>query len=235
MPTMMSGLVNGIIYRNFGNTVYLGIGLSFALTGVLMMAFNAFVLTIPLEVTLIMREHNNGTLSASAYWTARLALASTAAALIAIPGTATWWIVMGLPLHNLTALMTTTLALMIASATYGSFATLVGILVPDAVAASQTCEPIVTLLQLTGGVMITAPQIKIYWKWLYYINPCNYVTRVTMLEAFSNQNGNDHAKETLAYFHIHNGQSWTNIQYLAFIYLVSAVVGLRVAQVKFNR
>ncbi|KAH8047425.1 ATPase [Aureococcus anophagefferens] len=60
MPSLMQALVTGLVYLNFSTNLYLATGMCFGVMGACMIAFNAFLLNIPFEKALIVREYKNG-------------------------------------------------------------------------------------------------------------------------------------------------------------------------------
>ncbi|KAK7250232.1 ATPase [Aureococcus anophagefferens] len=226
MPSLMQSVVTGLIYLNFSPAnLYLATGVCFGVMGACMIAFNAFLLNIPFEKALIVREYKNGSYGAFAYWASRLTLASVSSACVAFVTPFIWWPLMGLPLNEPSRLFYTALATSITAASYASLASLAGLVMPDAVAAAQTAEPIITLLTLTGGTMLIRPQIKVYWMWLYYLNPLHYCYEIVVTQSFQGRHGSHKPQETLDYFHYSNGHMGANFTWLITIYIVIAAVG----------
>ncbi|KAH8046757.1 ATPase [Aureococcus anophagefferens] len=183
--------------------LYLATGMCFGVMGACMIAFNAFLLNIPFEKALIVREYKNGSYGAAAYWASRMTLASVSAACVAFVTPFIWWPLMGLPLNEPSRVVYAALAIAITAASYASLASLAGVVMPDAVAAAQTSEPIISLLTLTGGTMLTRPQIKVYWMAATAHKP----------------------EDTLDYFHYGNGHMGANFTWLITIYVVIAAAG----------
>ena len=96
---------------------------------------------------------------------------------------------------------------------------------PNAVAAAQVAEPIVTMLSLTGGFMLTRPQIKPYWKWLYEVNPMHYGMEIVVTQAFQGRHGSHKPQEVLDYFHYENGHMDPNFTYIILIWLTIVFAG----------
>ena len=94
---------------------------------------------------------------------------------------------------------------------------------PDAVAAAQTAEPIISLLTLTGGTMLIRPQIKVYWMWLYYLNPLHYCYEIVVTQSFQGRHGSHKPQETLDYFHYSNGHMGANFTWLVIWVLIRMV------------
>ena len=178
-----------------------------------------------LKKALIVREYKNGSYGAFAYWASRLTLASVSSACVAFVTPFIWWPLMGLPLNEPSRLFYTALATSITAASYASLASLAGLVMPDAVAAAQTAEPIISLLTLTGGTMLIRPQIKAYWMWLYYLNPLHYCYEIVVTQSFQGRHGSHKPQETLDYFHYSNGHMGANFTWLITIYIVIAAVG----------
>ncbi|KAH8047429.1 ATPase [Aureococcus anophagefferens] len=192
MPSLMQALVTGLVYLNFSTNLYLATGMCFGVMGACMIAFNAFLLNIPFEKALIVREYKNGSYGAAAYWASRMTLASVSAACVAFVTPFIWWPLMGLPLNE-----------------------------PSRV----TSEPIISLLTLTGGTMLTRPQIKVYWMWLYYLNPLHYCYEIVVTQGFQGRHGSHKPEDTLDYFHYGNGHMGANFTWLITIYVVIAAAG----------
>ena len=225
MPSLMQALVTGLVYLNFSTNLYLATGMCFGVMGACMIAFNAFLLNIPFEKALIVREYKNGSYGAAAYWASRMTLASVSAACVAFVTPFIWWPLMGLPLNEPSRVVYAALAIAITAASYASLASLAGLVMPDAVAAAQTAEPIISLLTLTGGTMLTRPQIKVYWLWLYYINPLHYCYEIVVTQGFQGRHGSHKPEDTLDYFHYGNGHMGANFTWLITIYVVIAAAG----------
>ena len=226
MPSLMQSVVTGLIYLNFSPAnLYLATGVCFGVMGACMIAFNAFLLNIPFEKALIVREYKNGSYGAFAYWASRLTLASVSSACVAFVTPFIWWPLMGLPLNEPSRLFYTALATSITAASYASLASLAGLVMPDAVAAAQTAEPIISLLTLTGGTMLIRPQIKVYWMWLYYLNPLHYCYEIVVTQSFQGRHGSHKPEDTLDYFHYGNGHMGANFTWLITIYVVIAAAG----------
>ncbi|KAK7250231.1 ATPase [Aureococcus anophagefferens] len=225
MPSLMQALVTGLVYLNFSTNLYLATGMCFGVMGACMIAFNAFLLNIPFEKALIVREYKNGSYGAAAYWASRMTLASVSAACVAFVTPFIWWPLMGLPLNEPSRVVYAALAIAITAASYASLASLAGVVMPDAVAAAQTSEPIISLLTLTGGTMLTRPQIKVYWMWLYYLNPLHYCYEIVVTQGFQGRHGSHKPEDTLDYFHYGNGHMGANFTWLITIYVVIAAAG----------
>jgi len=225
MPSVMQALVTGLVYLNFSTNLYLATGMCFGVMGACMIAFNAFLLNIPFEKALIVREYKNGSYGAAAYWASRMTLASVSAACVAFVTPFIWWPLMGLPLNEPSRVVYAALAIAITAASYASLASLAGVVMPDAVAAAQTSEPIISILTLTGGTMLTRPQIKVYWLWLYYINPLHYCYEIVVTQGFQGRHGSHKPEDTLDYFHYGNGHMGANFTWLITIYVAIAAAG----------
>lgn len=234
MPSMFMGVNLGLTFWNFGTNIYLGVGISMSLTGNCMMAFMAFLLNIPLERALIVREYKNGSYSADAYLAARVTLAAGTSFAIAFATTPIWWFMLGLPLRDPARLLTAAVAVGMNSAVYAVLATIAGVLAPTPVAAAQVAEPIISLLTLTAGVMLTRPQIKVYWKWLWAINPMHYATEVAFVSALQNRHATDKAEDVMDYYHFENGTHVPNLLRLFAIFVVVVAAGFPIINAKFR-
>ncbi|KAJ8599505.1 hypothetical protein CTAYLR_007320 [Chrysophaeum taylorii] len=200
MPTIIAGSFLGLSFRSFGVNIFVAAAVLCALTAHGMTVMSGIVLNIPTERQLVLREHRNGTYSASAYFFARTTVALACAAAVSIPFFVVYYPLVGFTADR-AALLSFWACSVLNAMVFALMAGVIGLVCKTPLASAQVSEPIGNAMILFSGCIITRRFMKPYAFPVYYGLPIGYAFEIA-LTAVLKDKGQD-GQDVLDYFDVH--------------------------------
>ncbi|KAJ8601724.1 hypothetical protein CTAYLR_003203 [Chrysophaeum taylorii] len=231
MPTIIAGIFLGFSFRNFGVNVFLAAAVLCALTAHGMTVMSGIVLNIPTERPLVLREHRNGTYTATAYFCARTTVALACAIGISLPFFAVYYPLVGFSATS-SALFNFWAASVLNAINFALIAGVIGLVCETPLASAQISEPIGNAMILFSGCIITKRFIKPYALPVYYGLPIGYAFEIALTSVLENKG--DDGDDVLDYFDLHPNYRSHDYCVLALMGLFWLGLGIKVAHLKIS-
>ncbi|KAJ1457492.1 P-loop containing nucleoside triphosphate hydrolase protein [Pelagophyceae sp. CCMP2097] len=233
MGAMTIAVFNGLSFRSVGNNLFLGCGIYIAMVSLSMQSLMGLLLIFPIERPLVDREYGNGVYASWTYWAARSTVSCAGISAAGFAATPVWWLCMGLPLEP-SRVAIATLASTLLACIFGILDGVIGVLVPNQIAAAQFAEPCVQFLMLTGGGVISRHDTRAWFIWAYEISPVNRAFQIICTAALHNR-ADDDLQGILRYFSVKTGATTQNFGMIACWLLGTFLAGFAVCHYAINK
>lgn len=145
-----------------------------------------FVIVMPMERAVILREFRNGMYSTNTYWLARCALVVCVAAMQATYSQAIIYPMLGLPDHPNAKIFKWFLVSFLYLLTTNMFGLLLGICLPSAMISIKAVPAIMNIWLVGAGAMPPLNRMRPAMAWTRYPQPLSYAVKAFWIIGFDN-------------------------------------------------